>query len=444
MYGAYLPKYNQRIIIQSSFTIDIEGSNDGMVDYELNVTLNKVATTSATNMVMHMILTESDIQQSWQGMTELNHVERVMVPNQNGTPLDFSTSNTIQITKNFTMDPAWNNENCEVIVFIQNLQNKEILQATLRNLMDFVTTNSIDASIVKVVAPLTICQDHFIPKVVIKNFGLDNLTSLDIVTQMNNEPSITTNWTGNLALLESEFFELPEFSFTAQTSNTFTVTCENPNGQSDQFPSNNTKSITSADAPNVTSPVTLALKLDGNPGETTWTLLNSDGITMYSGGPYTQPNQFIIQNFELNDIDCYTYIIYDSGGDGLTGNGGYKLAHNGSTIFYQGKDIGFEEQVQFGIGLTDIEEIDIDIDFCITPNPINQQASVTFNLAENNLVQLKVFNSVGSLVFETKEQIYQVGNHTILFENNNLNNGIYYFQLASGSKTLSRKVVITK
>jgi hypothetical protein len=444
MYPQYLGKYNQRMNIQSSFTIEIEGSNDGMIDYELNITLNKVASTTATNMVMHLIVTESDIQQSWQGMTELNHVERLMIPNQSGTPLDFSATNTIQLTKTFSMDPDWVNENCEVIVFIQNLQNKEVLQGTLRNLMDFVTTNTNDASVEKVVAPQTVCLEHFIPKIQIKNFGLDNLTSLDIAMQMNTEPSVAYNWTGNLAFLESEIFDLPEINFALQTSNSFTVTSENPNGQPDQYVSNNTKVISIADAANVTSPVSLALKLDENPGETTWTLLNSAGTTLYSGGPYTQANQFIVETFTLNDPDCYTFIIYDSGGDGILGAGMYKLAYNGSTIFAQGKDFGFEEQVEFGIGLTGIDELLANQEFSVSPNPIKDNAIVSFNLTKNSSVQLKVYNSIGELVFKTMEKDLAVGNHSIVFKNKNLNAGIYYFNLAIDENLIRKKVVITK
>jgi hypothetical protein len=442
MYPQYLAKYNQRINVLSSFTIDIEGTNNGMIDYELNITLNKVATTTATNMVMHLLVTESHIQQSWQGMSELNHVERIMIPNQSGTPLDFTATNTIQLTKTFTMNPDWVNENCEIIVFIQNLQNKEVLQATVRNLTDIVTNNTHDASIVKVVAPQTVCQENFTPKIKIKNFGLDNLTSLEIVSQINNEPIVTTNWTGNLAFLESEIFILPEINFTILSTNTFTVSCQNPNGQADQYPSNNSMMIPITDAANVTSPVSLALKLDENPGETSWTLQNSAGTVLYSGGPYTQANQFIIQNFVLPDPDCYSFVIYDSGGDGIVGAGMYKLAYNGSTIFAEGKDFGFEDQVQFGIGLTDVTEVTAEIGLLISPNPVKDNAVVTFELTKSNPVQLKVFNSTGKMVYASTEQIFSAGNHSILFESKNLNPGIYYFHLNLGDQVLTKKVVI--
>ena len=38
---------------------------------------------------MHFVVTESEIPQNWQGMTEVNFVERLMVPNQLGTTLIF-------------------------------------------------------------------------------------------------------------------------------------------------------------------------------------------------------------------------------------------------------------------------------------------------------------------------------------------------------------------
>jgi hypothetical protein len=444
MYPQYLAKYNQRINILSSFTVDIEGSNSGMIDYELNITVDKVASSTATNMVLHVVVTESNIQQNWQGMTELNHVERLMVPNQSGTPLDFSGGNTIEVTTNFTMNPSWVIENCEVVVFIQNLQNKEILQASMSSLTEFGTTNTNDASILNVVAPHSVCLESFTPKVKIANYGLDNLTSLDIIMNVNNGSPITQNWTGNLAFLESEIIVLPEITFTLQPSNTFTISCENPNGQPDQFPSNNTKVISMDDAMNVTSPVSLALKLDTHPDETTWELLNSQGEVLYSGGPYTVQNQFIVQSFNLDNADCYTFIIDDAGGDGLTGQGLYKLAHQGSTIFAEGKAFGFEDQVQFGIGLTGVNEMNTDQEFTVSPNPVRDVAAVSFDVISNSSVQLRVYNSTGEMVYESMEKNFSIGDHTIIFENKNLNAGIYYFHLSIGENLMTRKVVITK
>jgi hypothetical protein len=282
------------------------------------------------------------------------------------------------------------------------------------------------------------------PKVKLGNYGVDNLTSVDIIMQVNYDTAVTFNWTGNIVYSQSEIVELPELTFTIQEQNSVTINLENPNGQTDQFPLNNNRNLVLADATPVTSPLSLALKLDENPGETSWTLLNSVGIALYSGGPYTQANQFIVQSFVLSGIDCYTFVIYDSGGDGLTGQGLYKLAYQGSTIFAEGKSFGFEDQVQFSIGLTGVDEISASEVFSVTPNPVKDNAVVAFELKQNSPVQLRVYNAIGELVYETTEKTYTSGNHQINFKNKNLNAGILFFQLKAGEDVFTKKVVVSE
>ncbi|MCD4664927.1 MAG: hypothetical protein K8R68_06610 [Bacteroidales bacterium] len=128
-YANYLAKYNVRIAIPSSFTIDMDGSNSGMIDYEVELTIEKVAAASTDNLVLQVVLTESHIPHNWGGLSEVNFVERTMIPNHLGTTLDFSSNDTINITLNFSKDADWVVENCELSVFIQNNSTKEIQQA---------------------------------------------------------------------------------------------------------------------------------------------------------------------------------------------------------------------------------------------------------------------------------------------------------------------------
>jgi len=146
LYPTYLPLYEQRIVKPSSFTIDMEGSNSKLSEYEINITVTKVATINSTSLVLHFALTESKIPYFWEGMDTLNFVERLMRPNQYGTVLDFSSNNVNEITLNFTMDPSWVDEHCEVIAFIQDTVSKEILQGTKAELIDLVTSNVIENS----------------------------------------------------------------------------------------------------------------------------------------------------------------------------------------------------------------------------------------------------------------------------------------------------------
>jgi len=135
LYEDYLPRYNVRNAVPSSFNIDLSGEEIGL-DYAVSVTANKVAPTSSTNIVLHLVLTESQIAEEWQGQTELNFVERLMIPDQYGTALDFSTGYTQTVNLGFTLDPGWASSNCELVAFIQDNDSKEILQGTKVNLTE--------------------------------------------------------------------------------------------------------------------------------------------------------------------------------------------------------------------------------------------------------------------------------------------------------------------
>ncbi|MCK9616538.1 MAG: Omp28-related outer membrane protein [Lentimicrobiaceae bacterium] len=130
MYSSYLPKYNQRKAIPSSFTLEIFGSNTG-ADYTVLVKAKQVAATTSTNMKIHLALTQSEIAYNWQGQTELNFVNRLMMPNQSGTTVALDPTDSTQlVTLTFTLNTAWPAENCELVAFIQDNTSKEILQGT--------------------------------------------------------------------------------------------------------------------------------------------------------------------------------------------------------------------------------------------------------------------------------------------------------------------------
>jgi PKD repeat protein len=126
-YSAYLGKYNQSISVTSPVSMSMTVANTGL-DYTVVVTLNKVGTITSTNNILYFFVTQSNIVQNWEGMTHLEHVNRLMVPNENGTLVDFTSGNTQTVTLNFSMDTAWPIADCE---FIALLQNKDSGQGTI-------------------------------------------------------------------------------------------------------------------------------------------------------------------------------------------------------------------------------------------------------------------------------------------------------------------------
>jgi len=130
MYSSYLPLYNQRIAINCDMTIEIYGENTGN-NYEITVVVEQVASTTATDMTLQLVLTESEIPEVWQNQTMLHWVERLMAPDENGTSISFSSGDEQIITQTFTVDPTWVIANCELVAFVQDEATKEILQGTL-------------------------------------------------------------------------------------------------------------------------------------------------------------------------------------------------------------------------------------------------------------------------------------------------------------------------
>ncbi len=130
MYSTYVPKVDQRNAIPCDYTIGIYGTSSGM-DYDILLRLDQVAGTSVSNLVAHLVITESGFPVSWGMVNEANYVNREMVPDQNGTAVSFTgAGDRIDLNLNFSRNPIWVFGQLELVAFIQNNTTKEILQGS--------------------------------------------------------------------------------------------------------------------------------------------------------------------------------------------------------------------------------------------------------------------------------------------------------------------------
>ena len=91
--------------------------------------------------------------------------------------------------------------------------------------------------------------------------------------------------------------------------------------------------------------VTISVTTDTWPGETTWSLSDSTGAVLLSGGPYTTNGITDEQSVCVGE-GCYTFNIADSFGDGIFDPGGYSLTVDG-TLIASGGDFEFGETTEF-------------------------------------------------------------------------------------------------
>lgn len=434
IYETYLPLYEERIEIPSDFTIDVQGANSLLTDYVVDVTVERVAPNSSSNLALIFTLTESNIVYAWMGQEMVNYCERFMMPDQNGTSLDFTDSDTQELSFSFSVDPEWELENCELAIWIQDLNTKEVQQAGKRSLSELGGFPARDASAKHVYTPASLCDNVIQPAIEVENLGSVDLESIDVVYRVNNEPEQTFNWSGSIPFAETGVIALPEINIDGMTAASFTAYLVNPNGLSDEFPYNDTLSNGILEAENVSSPVTLVLKLDDYPEQTSWEVYNSEGVVLYSGGNYNDPGAFVTESFDLGSTDCYSFMIYDENGDGLLGAGLYKLMY-GSTIFHLGKEFGLEDEVQFGIGLTAVEEKISESITSIYPNPVSGMMFLEVQTA----VEMALLGMEGQVLLR---QSIPAGTSKI--DLSNQVPGVYLLQLTGSLGTEVHKVMVSR
>ncbi|MCL4147367.1 UNVERIFIED_CONTAM: hypothetical protein GTU68_021109 [Idotea baltica] len=101
--------------------------------------------------------------------------------------------------------------------------------------------------------------------------------------------------------------------------------------------------------------VVISITLDNYPEETSWTLTNSSGGTVASGGTYgSEPDGSTVTITDCLVDGCYDFTINDAYGDGICcgyGNGSYSVTAGGSTVA-SGGSFNASETTNFCIGGT--------------------------------------------------------------------------------------------
>jgi hypothetical protein len=444
MFPQYSAKVNQRLPVLSSFTIDVEGTHTCLTDFTAHITVNKVAANSSTNLRLHTVVTESHIEEYWQGMDEVNWVCRLMAPNQSGTVVSFTSGDTQEFDIQFTVDPGWVLAECEVVVFLQDQSTKEIFQGTKLPLLDFLPEYNFDASVKQLFdLPVASCSGTFQPKLNLHNTGAVTMNTVDIFYQVNNDTPQSFAWSGNLDYLGEEIVALPPITFTGEEENELVVYTSNPNGNNDECPSNDNQTIVIPEAMHTPNTVKLILRTDINPGETTWEIKNSAGTVLFQGGPYSTSGQMVQETFDITEEDCFTFTINDAGGDGFANPGFYMLYYGSNTMISQGDAFGSNDIVDFNT--TDVVGIDDNKDLTsvvVYPNPLIDKSSVVITLEQPVPVSLKVFAVTGQLMVDSDEGILETGQHGIMLDGTSWKQGLYLYRVTAGDKIFTGKLTV--
>jgi hypothetical protein len=78
------------------------------------------------------------------------------------------------------------------------------------------------------------------------------------------------------------------------------------------------------------------------------------------------------------------------------------------------------------------------------PNPFNPTTSIDYELLKSEHVTFKVFNVLGEEAATLVNSVQSAGVHRIQFNGENLNGGVYFYQLKAGNFSETRRMVLLK
>ena len=78
------------------------------------------------------------------------------------------------------------------------------------------------------------------------------------------------------------------------------------------------------------------------------------------------------------------------------------------------------------------------------PNPFNPDTNIKFTLAGSGEVKLTVYNVLGQVVDKLLEDHLQAGMHSVMFNADALNSGVYYYTLEVNNEKMTKKMLLTK
>ncbi|MFT4681194.1 MAG: lysyl endopeptidase [Flavobacteriales bacterium] len=209
---------------------------------------------------------------------------------------------------------------------------------------------TLDAAVTGIVEPSgATCATNITPVVTIQNNGSSNLTSVQILYNIDGGGNQTFAWSGNLSTNQSTNVTLPAMNVTAG-AHVFNANTNLPNNGTDEVPGNNASSsnfsVVAAD-----TYVTLLINTDDYGSETTWELTTTGGSVLYTGGPFEDDvNSQIIEELCVEEGTCYVFTIYDAEDDGICcdwGLGSYSLADAEDISITTGAAFGTSESTPF-------------------------------------------------------------------------------------------------
>ena len=288
------------------------------------------------------------------------------------------------------------------------------------------------------------------PIIVLKNNGKNPLTSAIIKYGIEDYPLLSFTWTGNLAFLQTQKITLPGLE-TGHLffGNTFMVSIESVNNQIDEYKANNKMQSKINQSEFLEGGIIVAMKTNGMPNETKWTLKDDQGNLVKSNKPGLLG--FTLYQDTITGLSgCYQLQFTDTDNDGISwwanGDGnGYIRAKGitGDWHFFE-PDFGKELTFNFVTGLfINTEDVVSQKNIKVFPNPTMDEIIVEIEGYDGES-HIELYNNTGSLIRSETLKTFNTKKHQSVFDLENQAAGMYFVLIKNGTKVKSSRFVKLK
>jgi len=149
---------------------------------------------------------------------------------------------------------------------------------------------------------------------------------------------------------------------------------------------------------------------------------------------------------------CYTIELFDTGNDGLEwwanaaqGAGAFRIRNVSDGAFLKNFETDFGSEIRYSFvvdNFTYIKEKGPKFNFDVYPNPTTGEVFIDIDLENNSTVNIEITDISGKII-RTKT-ITDILNSSISFDLSNERSGVYFCKILTNTKTITKKIILTK
>lgn len=160
--------------------------------------------------------------------------------------------------------------------------------------------------------------------------------------------------------------------------------------------------------------------------ETYFIDLNDESLT------YLGAATFLFANIQLRKMWTSEYQ--------QVGNKLYAIGNNGTNGFLVVRNLD-------DVGTNIEHDFELPNDYALEqnyPNPFNPSTTISFSIPESARARIDLFNTAGLKVMTVADRVFEAGAHSIQFNSQNLQSGVYFYRLVSKNIQITKKMTLLK